>query len=72
MSMQQSGKLLHDSGSIYNAGDMDVTYRRQILLNTSTWVKCTISNGHIAQVLFLSKRSIYGDHKSMGMKLFDK
>lgn len=64
--------MLHESGSIYNAGDMDVTYRRQILLNTSTWVKCTISNGHIAQVLFLSKRSIYGNHKSMGMKLFDK
>ena len=66
------GKLLHDSGSIYNAGDMDVPYRWKIFLNTSTWVKCTISNGHIAQVFFLSKRSVYGDYKGVWMKPCDK
>ena len=64
--------MLHDPGGIYNAGNVNVTYRRKIFLNTSTWVKCTISNGHIAQVLFLSKRSIYGDYKGMGMKSFDQ
>ena len=51
---------------------MDIPYRRKIFLNTGTWVECTISNGDIAQVLFLSKRSINGDHKGMRMKLSDQ
>ena len=36
-------------------------------MNSGTWVKCTISNGHISQVLFLSQRGIYGNDQTVRM-----
>ena len=48
-----------------------MAYRRKLFMNCSTWVKCTICNGHIAQVLFFAKRSIYGDNQSIWMVRLD-
>ena len=36
-------------------------------MNGGTWVKCTISNGHIAQVFFLPQRGIYGNDQAVRM-----
>lgn len=36
-------------------------------MNSGTWVKCTISNGHISQVLFLPQRGIYGNDQTVRM-----
>ena len=50
---------------------MDITNRRKFFLNCSTWVKCTICDGHIPQVLFLSKRGIHCNNQTFGMQNFD-
>ena len=36
---------------------MDITNRRKFFLNCSTWVKCTICDGHIPQVLFCPREA---------------
>ena len=64
--------MFQHSGNVHNACDVDISNRRKIFLNTSTWVQCTISNGHIAQVLFLSKGSINSNDQGMRVELSDK
>ena len=41
-------------------------------MDSGTWVKCTICNGHIPQVLFFAQRGINGNDKSLGMMGMDK
>ena len=41
-------------------------------MNGSTWVQCTISDGHISQVLFLSQRSVYSDDQILWMTFSDE
>lgn len=36
-------------------------------MNGSTWVQCTISDGHISQVFFLSQRSINSNDQAVRM-----
>ena len=46
---------------------MNIANRRQFFTDGGTWVKRAICNGHVAQVLFLSKRGVYGDYKRFRM-----
>ena len=41
-------------------------------MNCGTWVKCTICDGHITQVLFLSQRSVYSNDQSLWMTFSDE
>ena len=40
-------------------------------MNSGTWVQCTICDGHVPEVLFLSKRGINSDHQTVRMQKFD-
>ena len=41
-------------------------------MDSGTWVKCTICDGHVSQVLFLAQRGINGNDKALGMMGMDK
>ena len=41
-------------------------------MDSGTWVKCTICDGYVSQVLFLAQRGINGNDKALGMMGMDK
>ena len=47
--------VFQKSTGIHDAGNMQIADCRQLFMNPGTWEQCAISDGDIAQVLFLSK-----------------
>ena len=59
------------TGGIHNPGDGNMSHRREIFVNSSTWVQRAIGNGYVSQVLFLPQGSIYSNDKPFRMTLLD-